>query len=296
MVSQPEMFLERINGVELCWFEWGSATPGVASILLVHATGFHARCWDQVVAHLPDRHVISIDMRGHGRSEKQGPFNWQSFGDDLTAFINHIALPELIGVGHSMGGHAVAVAAARTHGRINGLVLVDPVIMSPEIYASNESVHADWLDEAGQHPVARRKNFFESVAAMVENFKGRGSYGAWLDAVLEDYCQHGLLPNPEGHGWVLACPPLVEAEIYMGSTGKNILPEIASVALPVHVLRAKARDESRQEMDFSSSPTWPGLADFLPAGEDYHYPELTHFIPMQKPALIADHIQRLSAI
>ena len=163
------------------------------------------------------------------------------------------------------------------------------------IYASNESVHADWLDDAGQHPVARRKNYFESVAAMVENFQGRGSYGAWLDSVLKDYCQYGLLPNPEGAGWVLACPPLVEAEIYMGSTGRNILPEIAGVMIPTRVLRAKARDESRQEMDFSSSPTWPGLADFLPAGEDYHYPELTHFIPMQKPSLIAQHIRKLSA-
>ena len=196
MVNQPKEYYRRINNVDLCWFEWGSASPNLASILLVHATGFHARCWDQVVAELPDRHVISIDMRGHGRSEKQGPFNWQSFGDDLTAFIDHLALSELIGVGHSMGGHAVAVAAARTRGRLSGLVLVDPVIMSPEIYASNESVHADWLDDAGQHPVARRKNYFESVAAMIENFQGRGSYGAWLDSVLKDYCQYGLLPNP----------------------------------------------------------------------------------------------------
>ena len=295
MVNQPKEYYRRINNVDLCWFEWGSASPNLASILLVHATGFHARCWDQVVAELPDRHVISIDMRGHGRSEKQGPFNWQSFGDDLTAFIDHLALSELIGVGHSMGGHAVAVAAARTRGRLSGLVLVDPVIMSPEIYASNESVHADWLDDAGQHPVARRKNYFESVAAMIENFQGRGSYGAWLDSGLEDYCQYGLLPNPEGAGWVLACPPLVEAEIYMGSTGRNILPEIAGVMIPTRVLRAEARAESRQEMDFSSSPTWPGLAGFLPAGEDYHYPELTHFIPMQKPSLIAQHILKLSA-
>ena len=83
---------------------------------------------------------------------------------------------------------------------------------------------------------------------------------------------------------------MVEAEIYMGSTGRNILPEIAHVCVPTHVLRAKARDETRVGMDFSSSPTWAGLAEFLPAGEDHHYPDLTHFIPMQNPALVAEHI------
>ena len=37
---------------DICWFEWGE--PGnAASLLLLHATGFHARCWDQVVAALP---------------------------------------------------------------------------------------------------------------------------------------------------------------------------------------------------------------------------------------------------
>jgi pimeloyl-ACP methyl ester carboxylesterase len=232
-------------------------------------------------------------MRGHGRSEKKGPYNWQAFGDDLTAFVGSLSDLTLIGVGHSMGGHAVAVTAARCVEAFKGLILIDPVIMSPEIYAQNTSVHADWLDEAGQHPVARRKNRFDSVEAMLSNFKGRGSYGVWEPEVLRDYCEHGLLADPAGQGLTLACPPEVEAEIYMGSTGRDILGEIAAIQAPVSVLRAKARDVDRTEMDFSSSPTWDGLADFLPKGQDVHLPELTHFIPMQAPGLVAEHIRAL---
>ena len=40
-------------------------------------------------------------------------------------------------------------------------------------------------------------------------------------------------------------------------------------------------------MDFSQSPTWEGLADAFPRGRDVYRPELTHFIPMQRPELVA---------
>ena len=32
------------NGTDLCWFEWGEPKAGETSLLLAHATGFHARC------------------------------------------------------------------------------------------------------------------------------------------------------------------------------------------------------------------------------------------------------------
>jgi pimeloyl-ACP methyl ester carboxylesterase len=43
-------------------------------------------------------------------------------------------------------------------------------------------------------------------------------------------------------------------------------------------------------MDFSKSPTWPGLAAALPRGRDVFLPDHTHFIPMEDPALVARFI------
>ena len=67
--SKPEeIYLS--GDIEHC-FRWGD-TVG-RTLLLVHATGFHARCWDQVIAHLPsDWNIVSVDMRGHGDPEKRG--------------------------------------------------------------------------------------------------------------------------------------------------------------------------------------------------------------------------------
>ena len=82
---EPAQKFIEIDGVDICFFEWGER--GAPQLLLVHATGFHSRCWDQIVTKLPDGlNVFCIDMRGHGRSEKTGPYSWDRFGTDLLRF------------------------------------------------------------------------------------------------------------------------------------------------------------------------------------------------------------------
>ena len=90
-------------------------------------SGFHARCWDQVVAHLPGRQVFAIDMRGHGLSEKPPPpYPWRNFGLDVAAVAEELGLRGAVGVGHSKGGFAVTAAAARVPAAFSALLLVDP--------------------------------------------------------------------------------------------------------------------------------------------------------------------------
>ena len=79
MGLSPKQQTIQFPDVDLCVFEWGR--PGGQQVLLAHATGFHARCWDQVVAKLPpDWQIFAIDMRGHGRSSNSQPFTWEQFG------------------------------------------------------------------------------------------------------------------------------------------------------------------------------------------------------------------------
>jgi pimeloyl-ACP methyl ester carboxylesterase len=48
-------------------------------------------------------------------------------------------------------------------------------------------------------------------------------------------------------------------------------------------------------MDFSASPTWDKVAAQFPNGRDVSLPHLSHFIPMQDPALVARFIQNADA-
>ncbi len=284
-----ENYIE-LDGIRFCYFETGLQYQDDGTILLVHATGFHARCWDRTIGHLQDRHVVAIDMRGHGRSDNVEPFSWDRFGQDVTEFVVALDLRQIVGAGHSMGGHSVTRAAANVQERFSRLVLIDPVILDPAAYAQRQASHSAWLNEGGEHPVARRRNWFESPEAMFDNFAGRGSYGLWREDVLKDYCDYGILPDPESDGFVLACPPLVEAAIYMGSSGANIYEAIETIEMPVTVLRAREREAVQTTMDFSTSPTFPQLASRFKNGTDVHLSHLTHFIPMQAPQLVARYI------
>ena len=125
MAGHPQQRTAQVNGIDLCFFEWRATEASAGTTLLVHATGFHARCWDRTVEHLQG-HVIAVDMRGHGRSSKIPPYGWDAFGEDVTALLAQLDLRGVVAVGHSMGGHSVTQAAARMPDRIARLVLVDP--------------------------------------------------------------------------------------------------------------------------------------------------------------------------
>ena len=275
-----------VNGITLSVFEWGSRRDiSDETVLLAHATGFHARCWDQVIAHLGARHVVAVDQRGHGRSDKVFPVHWQDFGQDLAALLRALDLTNVIGVGHSMGGHAMAQAAAAEPARFQRLVLIDPVIVAPEEYAESRFLEMgpDW-----QHPTAKRRNRWASPDEMFERFKDRPPFAAWDRAVLRDYCEYGVLPDPSGDGFVLACPPEFEAAVYMAARGNAaVYDSVRAIEVPVLLVRVMEPPPNRDWMDFRYSPTWPGLIHHFRRGREIHLPDDTHFLPMEKPELVA---------
>jgi len=268
--------------VELALFEWPGDGP---TVLLVHANGFHSRCWDAVVRELPGVRVLAVDLRGHGRSDKRPPYTWDRFGEDVLQLVATLDVPVRVAVGHSLGGHVVTQVAARLPGKFGAIVLVDPVILTPERYATRDERSA-----VGEHTL-KRKSRFESPEAMFERFRGRAPFRTWREDVLRSYCFHGLERNlgPEG-GYVLRCPPEVEALIYAGASWCDVRPLLAGVRVPVTVLRARGAAADRPPGDLSTSPTWPALASQFPRGRDVHLPELSHFIPMERPELVAKHV------
>ena len=270
----------------MAYADWGVEDSPV--VLLVHATGFHGRCWDAVVRSLGDCvRVLAPDLRGHGRSSKRGPYdNLGEFGNDLAAFVEALDLADVLAVGHSMGGHCTIQAIGRIPERFREILLIDPLIKDPKTMGQPKPRLA--AASIAEHPVARRRNSWKSPEEMIERFKDREPFSLWRHDVLTDYCQHGLVP--EGDDFVLACPPLVEASIYMGTDGRDISALINTLTHHTVVLRAREGVGNGKGLDFSQSQTWPGLADALINGRDVYLPDLTHYIPMQRPDLVASHI------
>ncbi len=296
-----QQFFELANG-RLAWYERGQRdhAHSPCSLLLLHATGFHAHCWRQVIATLPDeQHVVCVDLRGHGDSSKELHQDWTAFGEDVLALLAYLRLDRLLTVGHSMGGYIALTMLAGQPTRFCGAMLLDPVIMPPAFYDA-PPLHGT---DPGQHPTIKRRNEWRDWQEMHASLKPRQPFSLWDERVLRDYCEFGLKPlDADGaDGFELACPPLAEANIYVTSTKVNPLTLGEHITQPVWVVRARERDweASRRSdrMEFVGSPTWPGLAAHLPKGKDVYWSDLTHFIPMQAPervaGLIADFLGEL---
>ena len=274
-----------INGVGLNVYEWkGEGDP----LLLFHATGFHGRCWDQIIHRLPhDAHVFAVDAPGHGLSESpQMPFTWDALSEDMAQLVEILDLDNISIVGHSFGGYAATMVAARMPERFKQVMLLDPVILDPALMELIQSM-ADM-----EHPVARRRNEWTSVSQMVDAFAQRKPYSEWDRQVLEDYCRYGLQPSDGEAEFELACPPLVEAEIYVQSGFGSAYTEAAKVTAPVQIIRARDRREDDSPFDFSPSPTWSTLHTLFNNAEDHQLKDMSHFFPMEQPAKLAQLIQQ----
>jgi lipase len=273
----------RVNGIRIALWEWPGEGPPV---FFCHATGFHAHIWDQVIARLPERHCIAFDARGHGRSSQpQPPYPWRKFGADVAALAESLGLDGAIGVGHSLGGHAVTLGAALHPAAFSALVLFDPVIRAKDEYVGTRK-------RTGF--VRKRRNQWASAQEMLERFENRPPFDSWDRQVLRDYCQHALQKN--GNGYILACPPHVEASIYDGSTApeSDIYPEIESIQIPVQVVRAGRYPDPADVM--RTSPTTPGLASSFTCGTDICLTEYSHFITMEAPEAAAKIIAKMPTL
>jgi lipase len=271
----------QLDDVSIAIWERPGPKPAV---LYCHATGFHARCWDHIIELAGPHCSVAVDMRGHGVSSKPDPpIPWRTFGDDIAAIARELKLHKAIAVGHSMGGHSIALAAALQPEAFAELILLDPVILPESSYrgAAREP-----------HFARKRRNRWESPEEMFTRFRPRPPFNAWDERALRDYCRHGLLPATDGNGYVLACPPEIEGAIYEYSQAheSNIYAEIARVQAPVTILRAPLLFSENPASDMLASPTAPDLASRFLNGRDIVVPH-SHFIPMEAPELVAAEIR-----
>lgn len=270
----------EVNGATLAYWERPGSEP---AILLSHATGMHGRCWDAIVDRLGDHRCIALDLRGHGRSTSlELPFSWRTFGVDVADAARALGLHGAIGVGHSMGGHATTLAAALVPEAFSKVILIDPVILREEVY---QGVMTE------PHFARKRRNRWNSPREMIENFRTRRPFDRWDSRVLEDYCNYGLLPAPDGEGCVLACSADTEASIYEHcyALESNIYPEIPTVTAPVLIIRSPIPLIPGPRMDMLASPTPPELVHRFQNARDMVV-DYSHFIPMEAPQFVADQI------
>ncbi|MEU4243913.1 alpha/beta hydrolase [Actinoplanes sp. NPDC026619] len=97
-------------------------------LLLVHGWGSHSGTWATLVPFLEQYRVITVDVRGHGRSgaDHGRGFDPEVIAEDLVAVLDLAGVRQVVAIGHSWGGQLVTALAVTHADRVAALVVLDP--------------------------------------------------------------------------------------------------------------------------------------------------------------------------
>jgi pimeloyl-ACP methyl ester carboxylesterase len=118
------------KGRQIAYEEHGS---GERTIVLVHGLLMNRRMYDRLAPGLAEHgnRVITIDLLGHGRSERPAQmvnYSMTLFADQVVALLDHLEVKEAVVGGTSLGAN-VALETAHTHPtRVKGIFCEMPVL------------------------------------------------------------------------------------------------------------------------------------------------------------------------
>ncbi|MDN4526013.1 alpha/beta fold hydrolase [Fictibacillus fluitans] len=111
----------NVNGVQLCYEEYGSGEP----FILLHGLGGDHHMFENEINELKKSYwVIALDSRGHGRSEKVPHYTLEDHVQDVIAFMDHLNIEKTSLLGASMGSYIAQGVAVFSPERVKQLILV----------------------------------------------------------------------------------------------------------------------------------------------------------------------------
>jgi lipase len=108
--------------------EWGDHRA--SAVVCLHGVSTHGRRFRRLAEdRLAHRHrVLAPDLRGHGRSTYDAPWNLTTHVEDVLETIAAEGVERAAWIGHSFGARLVIELCARAPERIERAVLLDPAI------------------------------------------------------------------------------------------------------------------------------------------------------------------------
>jgi pimeloyl-ACP methyl ester carboxylesterase len=236
--------------------------------------------------------IIASDARGHGQTDLPADpddlTDWATFADDLLALLDAVdpaAAWQL--AGHSMGGSVSALAAVRAPGRVAGVTLLDPAMVpfaQAPAYAAARSSGIAPPNPMAERAARRRADFADPAEAFAA-YAGRGLFKGWDPADLNAYLDGGL--RPSGAGVTLGCAPAWEAATFR-AVATDIEAAIVGLTCPI-ALVAGETGSTVADADFAAIAALPHCIAAARIGGT------THFVPLERPALVRDAIAAVTA-
>lgn len=282
-----------------------------ASVLFVHATGFHGRVFDKTLSFLsPETYsCYTFDQRGHGLSPwpDDAPVtqleDWDGFGEDALDVVRYVQqqhppsrqrLGGVVGVGHSQGATALLLAALQEPQRFSGLILYEPVVF-PKLWQNLSKAFFRFSESPLALASRRRRLEFDTLNDAFLNFAAKRPMNAFHIDVLRDYVRFGTKhvktpgetrESADGGKLRLCCDPNIEAMIYNSVHLHNTWDRLSEVTVPVWVVSGRVDR-------FDVSGVAKKIHEQIPQSTYVLWEDCSHFGPLERPSKLSDLVEEV---
>jgi rifampin ADP-ribosylating transferase len=249
------------DGLELPYVEQGD--PDGVPVVLLHAWLDSRRCFDQLLAVLPERiHAFAFDQRGHGDATKPAEgYELRDFSDDIGAFMDAVGLQAAVLAGASSGGYVAQRFAVDDPDRTLGLALLG----SPRSLRGPRPPFADvvaTLEDPIDAPFVRELN---------DGMLGREV----PDAIMDVLCRENL-----------KVPARVWRDAFEGLLAAEAPLDTGPISVPTVIVWG-ARDSLLQRADQEA------MAAAIPGARLVIYADVGHLPVVEAPERIAAELAAL---
>ena len=280
---EPESKFVKANGITLHGLSWGS--PQNPLLIMTHGIGLCAQVWNPLARDLArDYQVLSLDLRGHGDTDKPGEYTFDQMATDLVELVRELN-PEQppYAVGHSAGGMTIMIANSMEPGIFGPTVLVDTRV-GPAL-----EVHTPEEREERMARTRNKRGIWESREAMYEAYRNRRVFSTWTDDAVRDYIYGGTRLLDDGRA-ELKCPTEVEAIYYEARHALNPTPYLKNLSGQYLLLLGQTGNYPTEE-----SRNGEELKQFLREAEGAQVRTLaqgSHFVAMEYPDLVLGEVRQ----
>lgn len=264
--------------------------PNGAPMHFAHANGYPPECYAPLLEALAPYFALTalIQRPLWQDARPETLHDWLPLTTDLLAFLEERNLRNVIGVGHSMGGIATLRAAIQQPERFRALILLDPVLFSPNFIRLWNVIRALGLGYR-LHPLVptaqKRRRTFDDLEKLYQSYRRKPVFRYFNDAALRAYINGIVTPNGNG-GYQLRYSPEWETRIYVTGVWRDLdlWRALPNLKIPTFILRGA-------ETDTFLESTARRVQRVNPRIRILTLPNTTHLLPLEQPLLIAQHIR-----
>lgn len=205
----------RIGNNEIFLHDTGGDKP---ALLFLHGIMMDHSVWHhQVEAYSSDYRVVTVDLRGHGKSTSDSAdISLDDHVEDVLALVEYLGLRDITLVGWSMGGSIALLLAANHADKFARLVLVST---TPQLLADADFQHALPVAQAEQLGTLLFTDFQNACVAFCELVASES------DFVAEKLCRIAQNTRTD-----------VAMTTFQNSGARSMHGELERITLPTHII------------------------------------------------------------